>query len=52
MEIIHFGKDKEHEYNPEIMRQYVEVTEKYDAHRKHSIMDVAPEFARIKSDLG
>ena len=51
MEIIHFGKDPEHEYNPEIMKQYVDVTEKYDAHRKHNIMDVAPEFARIKNDL-
>ena len=51
MEIIHFGKDPEHEYNPEIMKQYVDVTEKYDAHRKHNIMDVAHEFARIKNDL-
>lgn len=51
MEVIHFGKDPEHEYNPAIMRQYVDVTEKYDAYRKHNIMDVAPEFARIKRDL-
>lgn len=51
MEIINFGKDPEHEYNPAIMRQYIEVTEKYDRFRKHDIMSVAPEFARIKSDL-
>lgn len=51
MEIINFGKDPDHVYNPEIMRQYVDVTEKYDRFRKHSIMDVAPEFARIRDEL-
>ena len=51
MEVIQFGKDPQHEYNPSIMRQYVQVTENYDRFRKHNIMDVAPEFARIKSEL-
>ena len=51
MEVVNFGKDPEHEYNPEIMKQYVEVTEKYDAFRMHNILDVAPEFTRIKNDL-
>ena len=33
------------------MKQYIEVTEKYDAFRMHNIMDVVSEFARIKKDL-
>jgi sulfatase maturation enzyme AslB (radical SAM superfamily) len=51
MEIINFGKDPEHVYNPAIMQQYVDITENYDAFRMHNVMDVAPEFARIKDEL-
>ena len=51
MEIINFGKDPEHQYNPAIMQQYVDITENYDIFRGHNIMDVAPEFKRIKDEL-
>jgi sulfatase maturation enzyme AslB (radical SAM superfamily) len=51
MEIINFGKDPEHQYNPSIMKQYVDITENYDIFRGHDIMTVAPEFARIKNEL-
>ena len=51
MEIVNFNKDNNHEYNPQIMKQYVEVTEKYDKHRGHDILKVSPEFAKIKEEL-
>jgi sulfatase maturation enzyme AslB (radical SAM superfamily) len=51
MEIINFGKDPEHQYNPSIMKQYVDITENYDIFRGHNIMNVAPEFKRIKDEL-
>ena len=51
MEIINFGKDPDHVYNPAIMQQYVDITENYDAFRMHDVKDVAPEFARIKDEL-
>ena len=50
-EIIAFGQDPEHQYNPERMAQYVKITENYDKFRGDDIMDVAPEFSRIKKDL-
>lgn len=52
MEVVQFGEDPEHQYDPERMRKYVQVTENYDAYRKHNILDVSPEFVRIKQDLG
>jgi sulfatase maturation enzyme AslB (radical SAM superfamily) len=51
MEIVNFGLDKEHTYNSARMAQYVKVTENYDKHRGHNIMNVAPEFKRIKDEL-
>jgi len=51
MEIINFGKDPEHQYNPSIMKQYADITENYDIFRGHNVMDVAPEFKRIKDEL-
>jgi glutamate-1-semialdehyde 2,1-aminomutase len=51
LEVINFAKDPKHKYNEQIMRQYVEVTEKYDKFRGHDIMTVAPEFARIRDAL-
>lgn len=51
MEIVQFGKDSEHVYNPNIMQQYVNVTEGYDKFRGHDIHSVSPEFERIKNDL-
>jgi hemerythrin len=51
MEVINFAKDPKHKYNEKIMRQYVEVTEKYDRFRGHDVMTVAPEFARIRDAL-
>jgi hypothetical protein len=51
MEIINFGKDPEHQYNPAIMKQYVDITENYDKFRMHDVMTVAPEFKRIKDEL-
>lgn len=50
-EIISFGEDPAHQYNPAIMKQYVRVTENYDKFRGHDIMSVAPEFTRIKNEL-
>ena len=52
MEVVHFGEDPAHQYSPERMREYVRVTQNYDAYRKHNILDVSPEFVRIKQDLG
>ena len=49
--MVNFGKDPDHKYNPEIMRQYVKVTENYDKHRGHDIMTVAPEFKRIQDEI-
>ena len=51
MEALQFGEDSEHQYDAEHMRKYVEVTENYDKFRGHDIMQVAPEFERIKKDL-
>ena len=50
MEMVNFGKDPDHVYNPEIMKQYVEITNNYDIFRGHDVMKVAPEFERIKND--
>jgi len=33
------------------MRDYVRVTEVHDKFRGHNILDVSPEFERIKSQL-
>lgn len=52
MEAVAFGEDPSHVYDPERMREYVRVTENYDAYRKHNILDVSPEFVKIKQDLG
>jgi sulfatase maturation enzyme AslB (radical SAM superfamily) len=51
MEALNFSKDPKHIYNADVMRQYVKVTENYDRHRGHDIMNVAPEFERIKQTL-
>lgn len=51
MDVINFGQDPEHTYNPSIIAQYVDVTEKYDQFRGHNILSVSPEFARLKSEL-
>jgi len=51
MEIVNFGLDKEHQYNPAIIKQYVEVTENYDRFRGHDVTKVSPEFKRIKEDI-
>jgi sulfatase maturation enzyme AslB (radical SAM superfamily) len=51
MEMVNFGKDPDHVYNPEVMKQYVSVTKNYDIFRGHDIMTVAPEFERIKNDI-
>ena len=52
MEALQFGEDPENKYDPVLMGEYVQVTENYDKHRGHDVMSVAPEFSRIKSDLG
>ena len=51
MEMVNFGKDPDHVYNPEIMKQYIEITNNYDIFRGHDIMTVAPEFERIKNEI-
>jgi MoaA/NifB/PqqE/SkfB family radical SAM enzyme len=51
MDIIQYSEDAKHQYDPEIMQQYVDVTENYDRWRGHDVMTVAPEFARIKREL-
>ena len=51
MELVNFSLDPEHKYNADIMRQYVQITENYDKHRKHLVTKVSPEFERIKRDL-
>ena len=51
MEMVNFGKDPDHVYNPEIMKQYIEVTNNYDLFRGHDIMTVAPEFKRIHDEI-
>ena len=51
MELVNFSLDPEHKYNANIMRQYVQITENYDKHRKHLVTKVSPEFERIKRDL-
>ena len=51
MEMVNFGKDSDHVYNPAIMKQYVEITNNYDIFRGHDIMTVAPEFKRIQDEI-
>ena len=51
MEMVNFGKDPDHVYNPEIMKQYIEITNNYDIFRGHDIMTVAPEFKRIQDEI-
>jgi len=51
MEMVQFGKDPDHTYNAEIMKQYVSTTENYDIFRGHDVMSVSPEFKRIKNHL-
>ena len=51
MELVNFSLDPEHKYDADIMRQYVEITENYDRFRGHDIIQVSPEFRRIKRDL-
>ena len=49
--MVNFGKDPDHVYNPEIMKQYIEITNNYDIFRGHDIMTVAPEFKRIQDEI-
>jgi MoaA/NifB/PqqE/SkfB family radical SAM enzyme len=51
LEIIGFGEDPEHVYNPAIMEQYVRVTRNYDIFRGHDVRQVAPEFERIRAEV-
>ena len=51
MEMVNFGKDSDHVYNPAIMKQYVEITNNYDIFRGHDVMSVAPEFKRIQDEI-
>lgn len=51
MELVNFSLDPEHKYDADIMRQYVEITENYDRFRGHDIIQVSPEFRRIKRDI-
>ena len=51
MELVNFSLDPEHKYDPDIMRQYFKITENYDRFRGHDIIQVSPEFRRIKRDL-
>ena len=51
MEMVNFGKDPDHVYNPEIMKQYIEITNNYDIFRGHNVMNVAPEFKRIQDEI-
>ena len=49
-EVIAFSNDSDHVYNPNIIKQYVSVTENYDVFRGHDVMSVAPEFSRLKDE--
>jgi len=51
MELVNFSLDPEHKYDADIMRQYVKITENYDRFRGHDIIQVSPEFRRIKRDI-
>ena len=51
LEVINFAKDRKHRYNERVMKQYVDVTQKYDKFRGHDIMTVAPEFTRIRDAI-
>jgi molybdenum cofactor biosynthesis enzyme MoaA len=51
MEIVNFSLDPNHKYDPNIMRQYVKVTENYDKFREHVVTKVSPEFERIRSEV-
>jgi sulfatase maturation enzyme AslB (radical SAM superfamily) len=51
MELVNFSLDPEHKYDADIMRQYVQITENYDRFRGHDIIQVSPEFTRIKRDI-
>ena len=51
MELVNFSLDPEHKYDADIMRQYVKITENYDRFRGHDIIQVSPEFTRIKRDI-
>jgi len=51
MELVNFSLDPEHKYDADIMRQYVTITENYDRFRGHDIIQVSPEFTRIKRDI-
>ena len=51
MELVNFSLDPQHKYDADIMRQYVEITENYDRFRGHDIIQVSPEFRRIKRDI-
>ena len=48
-DVILFGKNSK--YDPAKMKQFIYVTEAYDIHRKDNILDVFPEFEKIKKDL-
>ena len=50
-ELVAFSNDSDHVYNPNIIKQYVSVTEKYDLFRGHDVMKVAPEFSRLKDEV-
>ena len=50
-EVIAFSNDSDHVYNPNIIKQYVSVTENYDVFRGHDIMSVAPEFERLRDEV-
>ena len=51
MDCVNFGEDPKHVYNESHMRDYVRVTEVHDRFRGHNILDVSPEFERIKAGL-
>jgi len=51
LEVIAFANDPDHTYNPAIMQQYVDITQRYDQFRGHSINRVSPEFGRIQQEL-
>ena len=50
-EVIAFSNDSDHVYNPNIIKQYITVTENYDLFRGHDVMKVAPEFERLKDEV-
>lgn len=50
MEMVVFGQDPLHVYDPVLMDQYVRVTRNYDIFRGHDIRTVFPEFQRMREE--